>query len=65
MVSRAQATMLSPAIVRQLACDADVIPVVFGSDGEFLDLGRAVRLFAKKQRRALWHRDKALHLPGL
>ncbi|MFC7485733.1 DUF222 domain-containing protein [Knoellia sp. CPCC 206453] len=64
MVSRAQATMLSPAIVRHLACDADIIPVVFGSDGELLDLGRAVRLFAKKQRRALWHRDKMCTYPG-
>lgn len=64
MVSRAQAMMLSPAIVRQLACDADIIPVVFGSDGEVLDLGRAVRLFAKKQRRALWHRDQGCTYPG-
>lgn len=64
MVSRAQATMLSPAIVRQLACDADVIPVVFGSDGELLDLGRAVRLFTRAQRRALWSRDKVCTYPG-
>ena len=64
MVSRAQATMLAPAIVRQLACDADILPVVFGSDGEVLDLGRAVRLFTKKQRRALWHRDKGCTYPG-
>ncbi len=34
------------------------------SDGELLDLGRAVRLFAKKQRRALWHRDKTCTYPG-
>ncbi|MFC7485368.1 HNH endonuclease signature motif containing protein [Knoellia pratensis] len=63
-MSRAQATMLSPAIVRQLACDADLIPVVFGSDGEVLDVGRAVRLFTKAQRRALWHRDKGCTYPG-
>ncbi|EAP97595.1 hypothetical protein JNB_19033 [Janibacter sp. HTCC2649] len=64
MVSRAQATMLSPAIVRQLACDADILPVVFGSNGEILDVGRAVRLFTKAQRRALWHRDKHCTYPG-
>ena len=56
--------MLSPAIVRQLACDADVLPVVFGSDGEVLDLGRAVRLFTRAQRRALWHRDGSCTYPG-
>ncbi|WP_353951674.1 DUF222 domain-containing protein [Knoellia sp. S7-12] len=64
MVSRAQATMLGPAIVRQMACDADIIPVVFGADGEILDVGRAVRLFTKGQRRALWHRDKTCTYPG-
>ncbi|KGN40282.1 HNH endonuclease signature motif containing protein [Knoellia aerolata] len=55
--SVAAGTLLSPATMRQLACDADVIPVVLGSDGEVLDLGRAVRLFTRGQRRALWHRD--------
>ncbi|WP_353951980.1 DUF222 domain-containing protein [Knoellia sp. S7-12] len=64
MVSRAQATVLSPAIVRQMACDADIIPVVFGADGEILDVGRAVRLFTEGQRRALWHRDKTCTYPG-
>lgn len=64
MVSRAQATMLAPAVVRQLACDADIIPVVFGSDGSILDVGRAVRLFTKNQRRALWTRDKGCTYPG-
>ena len=64
MVSRAQLTMLAPAVVRQLACDADIIPVVLGSDGEVLDIGRAVRLFTKGQRRALWHRDRLCTYPG-
>ncbi len=64
MVSRAQATMLSPAIVRQLACDADVLPVVFGANGEILDLGRTVRLFSKPQRKALWSRDRHCSYPG-
>lgn len=64
MGSRAQQTMLAPAVVRQLACDADIIPVVLGSDGEVLDIGRAVRLFTRGQRRALWHRDKCCTYPG-
>jgi hypothetical protein len=64
MVSRAQGTLLAPATVRLMACDADVIPVVLGSDGEVLDLGRAVRLFTRAQRRALWHRDRGCTYPG-
>ena len=64
MVSRAQATILAPATVRQLACDADIIPVVLGSAGEILDVGRGVRLFTRGQRRALWHRDGTCTYPG-
>ncbi|MFW5469243.1 DUF222 domain-containing protein [Knoellia sp. CPCC 206435] len=64
MVSRAQQTILAPATVRRLACDADVIPVVLGADGEVLDLGRAVRLFTRSQRRVLWHRDAGCTFPG-
>ncbi|KGN42451.1 HNH endonuclease signature motif containing protein [Knoellia aerolata] len=64
MVSRAQQTILAPATMRRLACDADVIPVVLGSAGEVLDLGRAVRLFTRPQRRALWHRDRGCSFPG-
>lgn len=64
MVSRAQLAMLAPAVVRQLACDADIIPVVLGTDGEVVDIGRAVRLFTKGQRRALWHRDTGCTYPG-
>ena len=64
MLTRAQATILAPATVRQLACDADIIPVVLGSHGEILDLGRAVRLYTRAQRRALWHRDGGCTYPG-
>lgn len=64
MVSRAQATILAPSVVRQLACDADIIPIVLGSDGEILDVGRGVRLFTRGQRRAMWHRDKTCTYPG-
>lgn len=62
--SRARQTMLAPSTVRQLACDADVIPVVLGADGEVVDLGRATRLFTRGQRRALWHRDDGCTFPG-
>ena len=64
LATRAQGTILAPAVVRRLACDADVLPVVLGSDGEVLDLGRAVRLFSRGQRRALWTRDGGCTYPG-
>ncbi|WP_404383511.1 HNH endonuclease [Knoellia locipacati] len=64
MGSRARQTMLAPSVVRQLACDADVVPVVLGADGEVVDLGRATRLFTRGQRRVLWHRDGQCTFPG-
>ena len=62
--SRAAGTLLSAGTVRRLACDADVIPVVLGADGEVLDVGRAARLFTRGQRRALTHRDGGCSWPG-
>ncbi|GAA5006868.1 HNH endonuclease signature motif containing protein [Actinopolymorpha pittospori] len=48
---------LSATLVRQLACDAEIIPVVLGGDGAVLDLGRGTRLFTYSQRHALAERD--------
>lgn len=39
--------------MRRLACEADVIPVVLGSDGVVLDQGRTRRLATPEQRRAI------------
>ena len=64
MGSRARQTMLAPSVVRQLACDADVVPVVLGAHGEVVDLGRVTRLFTRGQRRMLWHRDGQCTFPG-
>lgn len=50
--------------VRQLACEADIIPAVLGESGEILDLGRAKRLVTPGQRRALAHRDGGCTFPG-
>ena len=50
--------------VRQLACEADIIPAVLGEAGEILDLGRAKRLVTPGQRRALAHRDGGCSFPG-
>jgi hypothetical protein len=47
-----------------VACDAGVIPVVLGTQGEVLDLGRTRRLFAPAQLKVLWLRDKGCTIPG-
>jgi len=39
---------------RRLACNAEIIPVVLGSAGEVLDIGRASRHFTAAQRRAAY-----------
>jgi hypothetical protein len=40
------------SLARRLACEAAVIPIVLGSTGEVLDLGRATRLANRAQRRS-------------
>ncbi|MGB3257482.1 MAG: DUF222 domain-containing protein, partial [Ornithinimicrobium sp.] len=56
--------VVSPATVRKMACDADLIPVVLGTDREILDQGRTRRLVTPGQRRALHHRDGGCTYPG-
>lgn len=55
---------LSARQVRELACEADLIPAVLGGEGEILDLGRAVRLATRAQVRALYLRDGGCTFPG-
>ena len=55
---------LSPAAVRRLACDADIIPVALGTRGEVLDVGRAYRLVTPALWRALVCRDRHCAFPG-
>ncbi|HSO65791.1 MAG TPA: DUF222 domain-containing protein [Ornithinibacter sp.] len=62
--STATGTVLSPEVLRRVACDAALIPHVLGSAGEDLDLGRVVRLFTRAQRRRLWRRDRCCTYPG-
>ncbi|OFE15345.1 hypothetical protein BA895_06355 [Humibacillus sp. DSM 29435] len=56
--------VLSAAIVRRLACDATIIPVVLGSDSQPLDVGREERLVTRAMRTALWLRDGGCSFPG-
>jgi Domain of unknown function (DUF222)/HNH endonuclease len=54
---------LSPATARRLACDAMIIPAVFATTGEVLDLGRRRRLFTGAIRQALVLRDRGCAFP--
>ncbi|MGN9909194.1 DUF222 domain-containing protein [Phytohabitans sp. LJ34] len=55
---------LSATQVRQLACDAQLIPAVPGGDGQVLDVGRRRRLFTGRIRSALELRDRGCAFPG-
>jgi hypothetical protein len=55
---------LTPAQTRRLACDAHLIPVVLGGDGQVLDVGRSRRLITGALRRALVLRDRGCAFPG-
>jgi hypothetical protein len=55
---------LSVSTVRRLACDAEVIPVVLGTRGEPLDVGRARRLVTLAIWIALVLRDRHCAFPG-
>jgi hypothetical protein len=57
-------SVLSPQTVRRLACDASIIPMVLGSKGQPLDVGRTKRLVTPALLAALWARDKACTYPG-
>ncbi len=45
---------LTPGQVRRMACEADLIPVVLGTDSEILDVGRESRLATPGQLKKLW-----------
>jgi 5-methylcytosine-specific restriction protein A len=55
---------LTPAQLRRIACDADLIPVVLGESGEPLDIGRADRRIPLRTRRAVAARDGGCAHPG-
>lgn len=55
---------ITPEQARRMACDAKMIPVVLGSQGEVLDLGRQARTVSLAQRRALNLRDGGCIFPS-
>ena len=58
------ATPVSAATARRIACDAGILPVVFGGPSEVLDVGRTRGLFTGPQRVALAERDGGCRWPG-
>jgi hypothetical protein len=55
---------LSIEATRRLLCDANIIPMVLGSHGEPLDVGRLTRGIPAAIRRALVARDQGCAFPG-
>jgi hypothetical protein len=55
---------LSPPELRMLACDANVIPIVMGGQGQPLDVGRAKRTATTAMRKGVHNRDKGCAFPG-
>jgi hypothetical protein len=45
---------ISAETARRLACDAEIIPAVLGTNSEVLDIGRSTRQWTSAQRRAAW-----------
>jgi hypothetical protein len=57
------ATLLGESLLR-LACDAGVVPMVVGEQGQVLDVGRRTRTIPPAIRRALRRRDGGCRFPG-
>ncbi|MEU6134889.1 DUF222 domain-containing protein [Nocardioides sp. NPDC047086] len=55
---------ITAAEARKMACNANLIPVVLGTNSEILDLGRTARLAYPVQHRALRLRDKCCQAEG-
>lgn len=56
--------VLSPSAVREVACDAGIIPMVLGGPSVPIDVGREERLATPAQVTALRQRDKGCTFPG-
>lgn len=55
---------INPRIIRQLACNAELLPVVLGGDSQVVDAGNRRRLFSAEQRKLLYARDRGCTFPG-
>lgn len=57
-------TPIPLAVLAQIACDSEITRVVFGPEGQPLDVGRAQRTYTGPQRRAVVARDRHCQYPG-
>ncbi|WGX95169.1 HNH endonuclease signature motif containing protein [Nocardioides sp. L-11A] len=55
---------LSATTIRRMACDAEIIPTVLGTESQVLDVGRAQRLVTAALWLALIARDRHCAFPG-
>ncbi|WP_411732145.1 DUF222 domain-containing protein [Paeniglutamicibacter sp.] len=55
---------ISPGELRRLLCDAGVLPIVFNSKSQILDLGREQRFVPDEIRQAVLARDGGCLVPG-
>lgn len=55
---------VTPATIRKIACDADIIPILLGSEGRILDIGRTTRIFPPHLRKAITARDQGCTFPN-
>ena len=60
----ADGTPIPSRAVRRLACDAKIIPVLYGTKCCPLDIGRSARIVTPAMRKALVLRDKGCRFPG-
>ncbi|MHC6177233.1 HNH endonuclease signature motif containing protein [Glutamicibacter sp. X7] len=60
----AHGAKLPPGQLRQLLCDANLLPAIFNGRGELLDYGRAQRIVPDKLKRAVLARDRGCLVPG-
>lgn len=56
--------VLTPDVVRRIACDAGIVPMILDGAGQPLDVGRGRRFFTDAQRVALFGRDRHCTFPG-
>ncbi|MFK0041986.1 DUF222 domain-containing protein [Paenarthrobacter sp. NPDC090517] len=54
---------IHPNTIRKIACDADIIPVLLGTDSQVLDIGRTTRIFPPHIRKAITARDGGCTFP--
>ena len=55
---------INPYTIRQLACNAELLPVVLGSDSQILEAGNRARLFSTEQRKLMYARDRGCTFPN-